>query len=176
MRKTPNAKKETLLITEEMIETGYNLGIVRLVECSDINGVACQIGDYWFYFDDNTADDITVAKYIEKISKTDIINMIFELLEDFRKQEHTIDEYNYYAAILTEQLTPSTIDGIYEARATNTNKIVHGNLIRQPSSKFAYIVTPNEEKILGLYITQVIPETIRRIKKSETDNDPTQQK
>ena len=93
--------KPELVITPEAVRDAYCKGVARLVESPNEDGVVCQIGDYWFYFGGQTAEDSNVADYKENVPEDDIVKEIYEAVTDIGKILDE-DEYDYYAAILEE--------------------------------------------------------------------------
>ena len=90
-------------ITEEMVEKGFTNGLIGLISNSSNNiGTVCKIGDYWFYFDDK-AEYMTPKEYIDNIPTKEIINNIYNALENFRLDNFR-DEYLYYFYFLKENL------------------------------------------------------------------------
>ena len=89
------------MITKYMIECGYNNGLIRLINSPNGDGIACQIGDNWFYFDGDNAEQYdSVDKYKQDVQKVDIVQNIFDVLSVFM-YEFT-DEYLYYECYLKE--------------------------------------------------------------------------
>lgn len=90
-------------ITKEMVEKGFKNGLIRLISNSSDNiSTVCKIGDYWFYFDDK-ADNMTPKEYTDSIPTREIINNIYNTLENFRL-DNFHDEYLYYYYLLKENL------------------------------------------------------------------------
>lgn len=92
------------IITKNMIKTGYEKGIVKLIDSPHLDGTVCEIGEYWFYFGGQTAEDLTAEEYKINIPEEDIINNIFAVLDDAKYDDKPIskNEYLYYEAILRE--------------------------------------------------------------------------
>ena len=93
------------MITLNMIENGYSVGLIKLIESPNDDGVVCKIGDDWFYFGGLTAEENTVEEYKRNVPLEDIINEIFEALEDFRDDAIYNDEYLYCEYFLREHGT-----------------------------------------------------------------------
>ena len=97
-------------ITKDMVKDGYDQNLIYL-DTEDENseiGVVCHIGNYWFYFD-MKANTVTPDEYINKYSKEDIINKIYDGLEELKKgfddePDFFMDEYAYYYYYLKESL------------------------------------------------------------------------
>lgn len=99
------------MITKEKIRKGISQGIIRFVtepgnvEAGIETGTVCAIGEYWFYFGGQTAEDETPGEFIKNVDIEDVINDIFTVLEEFRTHGDVFgDEYDYYDAILDEQI------------------------------------------------------------------------
>ena len=93
------------MITLDMVKAGYEAGLINLVDGRRYSGdgVVCSIGDNWFYFGGQTAEEYTdVEKYKSDIPKGDIIQSIFEVLEQFSTADGFEDEYLYYESVLRE--------------------------------------------------------------------------
>ena len=91
------------MITKEMITAGYQSGIVKIVDSPNDDGAVCQIGDNWFYFGGQTAEEYTAKEYKRFVPEKDIVNEIFDALDDFKDSgEEFDDEYLYYELYLNE--------------------------------------------------------------------------
>lgn len=93
------------MITLDMVRAGYEAGLIKLIDASQNygDGVACAIGDGWFYFGGNDAENMTVEEYKKAFAIEDIISDIFNVLEDFRSGFED-EEYLYYEYYLRENL------------------------------------------------------------------------
>lgn len=93
------------MITYDMIEKGYDQGIIKLVK-SYFQETACQIGDFIFYFAGELANQLTPEQMKEYFTKRQIVDCIFSTLEDFRNDDtgYFEDEYAYYESYLKENL------------------------------------------------------------------------
>lgn len=89
-------------ITRDMIEKGFDQGLVYIGWPNSENTVVCFIGSYWFYFGGETAENITPSKFLEITEMEDNINNILDVLKDFR--DINPDEYFYYFHYLNENL------------------------------------------------------------------------
>lgn len=98
------------MITREMLKTGYDAGLVNLIISPHDDGVACAIGDNWFYFGGATAEEFSsVEDYKIAIPVDDIVSEIFSVLdEDFKGSPEFEDEYLYYESYLRERI-PATL-------------------------------------------------------------------
>ena len=94
------------MITKSMVKIGYNTGIIKLIKSPNGDGIACQIGDNWFYFDVKITEQYdNVNEYKKDISEDIIIQEIYTTLKDFYKNKDVfIDEYLYYKYYLEEHL------------------------------------------------------------------------
>lgn len=90
------------MITKEMIREGLNERLIRLVpDPNGCDGTVCKIEDGWFYFGGQEAERMTPEEYLACVPEVDIINEIFDTLEDFRKHPDCFeDEYEYYESVL----------------------------------------------------------------------------
>ena len=95
------------VITKKMVIEGYNQGLIRLILSPNGDGIACQIGDNWFYFGGITAEEYdNVAEYKEIMLTNDIVTEIYDVLCDFKTEFE--DEYLYYYYYLMENLKGET--------------------------------------------------------------------
>ena len=102
------------MITKERIKQGIDKGIVHFVVDPNIeHGTVCKIGAYWFYFGGLTAEEENPDEFLQNANINDIVNDIYDALEDFRKENPW--EYGYYSCYLTENLNSETPE--------NTSKI-----------------------------------------------------
>lgn len=98
------------MITKEMFEEAYDKHIVTLTSPRDYFNddnqpadatIGC-IGEYWFYFGGQKAENMSPAQYALEIDRQTIIDEMFEVIDDFKNYEDTKDEYAYYEAIFAE--------------------------------------------------------------------------
>jgi hypothetical protein len=94
------------MITLNMIQKGYERGIIKIVQSPHNDGVVCSIGDNWFYFGGITAEECkTPEEYTMNVPQEDIVREIFDVLDEFRTLEDFKDEYDYYMCYLLERET-----------------------------------------------------------------------
>lgn len=86
------------MITRNMVKTGYEQGLVELVDSPNMDGVVCRIKSNWFYFGGQEAGRETAESYTKRVPKETIVSKIFTVLLDFR--EELPDEYTYYLEAL----------------------------------------------------------------------------
>lgn len=91
------------MITKEKIKIGLKNGTIRIVESPNEDGTVCQIGENWFYFGGQTAEEMSPEEYLKNVPHEDIIREIYDVLEEFLKDKSFVDEYLYYDAVLEEQ-------------------------------------------------------------------------
>lgn len=92
-------------ITKEMVSEGYETGLISLILSPNSDGIACKIGDNWFFFGGQTAEEYNcVEDFVAEIPKDTIIDEIFEVLEAFSEEDDGLDEYLYYKYFLEENL------------------------------------------------------------------------
>lgn len=107
----------TTKITKEMLEKGYEKGLVRITssraahdgntarDASEELEPVAVIGEYWFYAFGMEAESRTVAEFLKNTPAEDIINDIYTTLEAFREDPDDYEaEYGYYASYLREHL------------------------------------------------------------------------
>ena len=121
-----NYKELSTKLSRDMIERGYKQGIVRLATdtyfvpgvyenaesaADDDVSVVCAIGDNWFYFGGEKAENSTVKEYKANIPEdtiiTEIHDSILGLAEDW---ETNGDECEYYYHYLKEHVVPDPKD------------------------------------------------------------------
>ena len=101
-------KKTEAVITKEKIKAGLRDGVVRLITDPNMeSGTVCQIGEFWFYFGGETAEDMAPEEYMKCVPIDDITNEIFDALDSFKKDGFE-DEYEYYNEILENVMEHST--------------------------------------------------------------------
>ena len=97
------------MIKKEMIRNGFERGVVEIInEDEKLGGAVCHIGipgmvdwDGWFYFGGQEAEDCTAAEYLTCVPMDDIIDEIFDTLEDMRNHPDVFDlEYALYEDVL----------------------------------------------------------------------------
>ena len=115
------AKEEGKLISEvelsikkEHIVHGLRHGYIKLTNLKALTVSAeadftkepdetvCQIGDSWFYFGGTTAEGMNPNEYRAVVPFEDIVSEIFTVLESFRQDKYSRDEYMYYETYLRE--------------------------------------------------------------------------
>lgn len=90
-------------LSEEEILAALQDGRVQLVTDSNMgSGTVCQIGEHWFYFGGQTAEEMTPEEFRRCVPEEDIAREITEVLADFRQHSEFIDEYRYYLYYLRE--------------------------------------------------------------------------
>jgi len=101
-----------------MVRDGFRRGHIRLVVDPNMDhGTVCQIGDHWFYFGGETAEGMQPEEYLQAVPAKDIVDEVFEALDDFRLSgEELEDEYAYYEEYLIERMEPN-IDTLQERDA-----------------------------------------------------------
>lgn len=93
-------------ITKDMVCKGLERGYIKLVNNSDVcSNTVCQIGEFWFYFGGNTAEELLPEEYLRDIPFDTIVDEIHQVLDAFRKDWDDFgDEYMYYEAFLSDKL------------------------------------------------------------------------
>ena len=94
------------VITKELIRKGIESKVIRFEsdpDGIDGRGTVCAIGEYWFYFGGLTAEELTPDEYQENVPMEEIIDEVFDVLEDFRNTDGFEDEYEYYQCFLNEK-------------------------------------------------------------------------
>lgn len=90
-----------MLRLEKQIKKGIELGVIKFVIDPNMeSGTVCQIGDNWFYFGGQTAEDEDPEEYLKNTSEEDNIRRIAEVLLEF--QSEFPEEYAYYMLFLND--------------------------------------------------------------------------
>lgn len=96
------------MITKEQVKTGLERGIIRLITDPNLErGTVCAIGDTddnWFYFSDETAEELTPEEYRRAVPTEEIVDKIYIVLCDFRVDKIFEDKYNLYQSILDKKI------------------------------------------------------------------------
>lgn len=91
-------------ITKQQIRKGLENGYINLIKDPNLDhGTVCAIAHYWFYFGGETAENENPEEYRKNIPIKDIVNDIFNTLENFRTNSDFKDEYKFYTEYITEQ-------------------------------------------------------------------------
>lgn len=92
---------------KEMIYKGLCDKTVEIINNPNDDCIACQIGDYWFYFIGNEYEDLTPYEVYESFTKEELTDMIYSALMGMEKN-CLADEVDYYKAFLAERYESST--------------------------------------------------------------------
>ena len=114
------------MITLEQITAGMEHGDIAIVDSPHGDGAVCGIGDYWFYFGGQTAEDMSASEYLANVPKDEIVKEILDTLEDFRHAPDFAEEYGYYEAFLNERAA---------SRKISLAKERHGRLKPKPPQR-----------------------------------------
>ena len=91
------------MIRFEQVIDGMEHGDIAVVDSPNDDGAVCKIGENWFYFGGQEAEEMTAAEYLANVPKDEIAKEILGALEDFRHDPGFADEYGYYEAFLHER-------------------------------------------------------------------------
>ena len=86
---------------KEMIFKGLCDGTVKIISNPNDDCIACQIGEFWFYFIGSEDEDLTPDEVYESYTKEQLAEMIYSTLQDMEKNE--FDEVEYYKEFLAEK-------------------------------------------------------------------------
>ena len=125
---------------KEMIYKGLCDKNVKIISNPNDDCIACQIGDFWFYFIGSEYEDLTPDEVYECFTKEELTEMIYETLMDMEKNE--FDEVEYYKAFLSE---------IYESRTEDNINV----RITYKTGRYAD-VNENTEEFVSLSVEQAI--------------------
>lgn len=107
------------MITKDLVVKGYDVGLIKLIISPHDDGIACQIGDNWFYSGGMTAEEYdSVEAYIADFPRETIIDEIFEALSSFKEdgdmgEIEIAEEYAYYDMYLHEQIEALVPDHVF---------------------------------------------------------------
>lgn len=80
------------MITREQIETGIQQKLVRfIVDPNMEHGTVCEIGECWFYFGGETAEEEDPEEFLKNADMGEVVSCIVEALDGVKK----IDDYEY---------------------------------------------------------------------------------
>lgn len=106
------------MITKVMVRDGIRNGSIRFIRDPNMDrGTVCQIGDDWFYFGCLKAEELNPDEYIETVPEDDVVDLIFNTLEEFREDDTFDVEYAYCEAYLTERRMALSMDTLQERDA-----------------------------------------------------------
>lgn len=86
---------------KEMIFKGLCDETVKIISNPNDDCIACQIGNFWFYFIGSKNENLTPDEVYELYTKEQLTEMIYSTLQDMEKNE--FDEVEYYKAFLEEK-------------------------------------------------------------------------
>lgn len=85
-------------ITFEDVKNGIQSGVIYFV-MGDFS-IACQIGDFWFYFASSEDEDLTVNEYLEEYTLDEQAEQVFAVLSDWETSGLSEDETKYYISVI----------------------------------------------------------------------------
>lgn len=80
------------------IVNGLWNGTVKLISNPNDGCLACQIGDYWFYFVGSDDENLTSEEAMKNYDVFTIAKLILEAMDDIKNIDE--DEHNYYYSVL----------------------------------------------------------------------------
>lgn len=93
------------MITKEKIAQGLKSGVIRLaIDPNMESGTVCFIGSSWFYFGGETAAEMNPHEFLKAVPQEDVVNEIYDTLQEFAEDEDLGDEYLYCDAILDSMI------------------------------------------------------------------------
>lgn len=116
---------------KEMILKGLCDGTVKIISNPNDNCIACQIGEFWFYFIGSEDEHLTPDTVYESYTKEQLTEMISSTLQDMEKNE--FDEVEYYKSFLEEKYIPSNDvnmilwDALKQHRSHKVNIVSYGD-------------------------------------------------
>ena len=104
------------MITAEMIRTGLDNGVVKLIDITRDKEPACKIGELWFYYASDVASGMTSKQFLADTGMDEVIRRILEALDGLKNDAGATAEYLYYETLLrkvsTENPNPPTFTGV----------------------------------------------------------------
>ena len=88
------------MISREMIQKGYKVGIVHLIALLP-NAVGCAIGEFYITFEAKVSAS-TIKEYKQKVPEETIISAIYDRLEPLKVGNASL--YSYYENFLRKRL------------------------------------------------------------------------
>lgn len=149
-------KSKDDLSLKDLIDLGYEQGLVKLVVSPHEDGIVCQIGDYWFYFGGETAESYSsVEDFRKEIPKETFLTDIYTTLKNFEKCEHLKDEYLYYVAYIKDYLQyDSTLERLLFVFNNITFRNQEGGLPFRFDAQFNdYALKQIAEKMIEMGVT-----------------------
>lgn len=93
------------MIDKDTIRKAIDKKIIHFEVNPHMKGeTVCFIGDYWFYFGGQEAEEMTPEEYMKNVPMDDIVNEVYTTLESFREDTFSKDEYEYYESVILENL------------------------------------------------------------------------
>lgn len=91
------------VITKQMIANGIQDNKVLFVTDPNLDsGTVCKIGDLWFYFGGQEAEEQEPVEYLCNTGLDDVVNEVYDTLKVFESKPEFVDEWNYYYSILSK--------------------------------------------------------------------------
>lgn len=85
-------------ITFEDVKNGIQDGTVYFV--MGVLSIACQIGDFWFYFASSEDENLTVDEFLEEYTIDEQAEQIFTTLSDWEANGLSEDETKYFRSVI----------------------------------------------------------------------------
>lgn len=92
------------MIDKSLISKGISNGIIQFVMAPNAEDVVCQIGEYWFYFNDKKSLRTNLNNYTNRINIRSIVNHLSETFDEFFEDESYDDDYYYCECVLRGEL------------------------------------------------------------------------
>ncbi len=114
------------MITKTLIRNGLEDGIISFTADPNGTGTVANIGEYWFYFDDGPeAAEKSPEEYMEKAGQEEVVDRIYDTLDDMRRDDPSSAEYRYYEACLREAHGYEWESIWHEVRCTDMDEETH---------------------------------------------------
>lgn len=87
------------MIAKDHIQAGIEQGIVRfIVDPNMEHGTVCKIGEHWFYFGGETAEEENPEEFLKNADMGEVVSCIMEALDGIKRVDGY--EYHYYESML----------------------------------------------------------------------------
>lgn len=126
---------------KEKIKQGLAEGIVRIINNPNDDCIACEIGDYWFYFIGREYEDMSPDEVLETFTKEELSEMIYSVMQDLEAEERL-----YYQSFLEDNLSKKPMQANISLEENKTEFIGQIIDIFEDFLDEKKIKIPNEER------------------------------
>lgn len=126
-----------------MILEGLKNGFVEIIQNPNDAGIACQIGDYWFYFMELKNETLTPDEVFECFTKDELANLIYDSMKGLGT-----NEFNYYCSFLEERI--QSMESQVNISEIKVGDYINGKIVEEISvidGERYYLVTYFDKEI-----------------------------